>query len=65
MVLVRCSNENFQVYPNPFRRYASGRFFELLNYALNPANEFVMEELFQAGFESGELLAASALRYVM
>lgn len=27
---------------------------ELLNYALNPANEFVMEELFNAGFESGE-----------
>lgn len=27
---------------------------ELLNYALNPANEYVMEELFNAGFESGE-----------
>lgn len=36
------------------RRYQSGRFLELLNYALNPANEFVMEELFNAGFESGE-----------
>lgn len=30
---------------------------ELLNYALNPANEYVMEELFNAGFESGEFLS--------
>lgn len=36
-------------------RYATGRFAELLNYALNPADEDAMEELFQAGFESGEL----------
>lgn len=36
-------------------RYQSGRFMEMLNYALNPANEFIMEELFNAGFESGEL----------
>lgn len=41
------------------RRYQSGRFTELLTYALNPANEFVMEELFNAGFESGELLCVA------
>lgn len=35
-------------------RYASGRFSELVKYALNPADEIVMEEIFQAGFESGE-----------
>ena len=35
-------------------RYQSGRFVELLNYALNPAKEHVIEELFNAGFESGE-----------
>ena len=35
-------------------RYASGRFSELVMYALNPADEIVMEEIFQAGFESGE-----------
>lgn len=38
-------------------RYQNGRFLELLNYALNPANDFVMEELFNAGFESGEVLS--------
>lgn len=27
---------------------------ELLNYALNPGNDFVQEEIFNAGFESGE-----------
>lgn len=43
-------------------RYQSGRFLELLNYALNPANEFVMEELFNAGFESGELAFSRALQ---
>lgn len=43
-------------------RYQHGRFLELLNYALNPANEFVMEELFNAGFESGELAFARALQ---
>lgn len=34
-------------------RYESGRFLELLNYALNPGNEVVTAELFEAGFESG------------
>lgn len=36
-----------------FGRYSSGRFLELLNYALNPGNEVLTEELFNAGFESG------------
>eukprot|EP00752_Nemacystus_decipiens_P001446 g1423.t1 len=39
--------------PDLLDRYQSGRFMELLNYALNPANEYVMEEIFNAGFESG------------
>lgn len=46
-------------------RYQHGRFLELLNYALNPANEFVMEELFNAGFESGELAFARALQEIV
>ncbi|CAM9178705.1 unnamed protein product [Ectocarpus sp. 6 AP-2014] len=39
--------------PDLLDRYQSGRFMELLNYALNPGNDFVQEELFNAGFESG------------
>lgn len=42
-----------------FFRYESGRFLELVNYALNPASEDVMEELFQAGSESGECVDPS------
>ncbi|CAM9281557.1 unnamed protein product [Laminaria digitata] len=41
--------------PDLLGRYASGRFSELVNYALNPADEIVMEEIFQAGFESGSV----------
>ncbi|CAM9671045.1 unnamed protein product [Ectocarpus sp. 12 AP-2014] len=39
--------------PDLLDRYQSGRFVELLKYALNPGNDFVQEELFNAGFESG------------
>ncbi|CAM9524543.1 unnamed protein product [Scytosiphon promiscuus] len=38
--------------PDLLDRYRSGRFAELLTYAVNPASELVMEELFKAGFES-------------
>ncbi|CAN0240782.1 unnamed protein product [Ascophyllum nodosum] len=39
--------------PDLLERYKSGRFLELLNHALNPASAEVIEELFLAGFESG------------
>ncbi|CAM9129258.1 unnamed protein product [Pylaiella littoralis] len=41
--------------PDLLDRYQNGRFLELLNYALNPGNEFIMEELFNVGFECGGL----------
>lgn len=42
------------------RRYASGRFLELLLYSFNPANEDVTMELFDAGMESGLWLSDAA-----
>lgn len=46
---------NFQQLPVPGNsRYGSDRFSELMKHALNPADEIVMEEIFQTGFESGE-----------
>lgn len=42
------------------RRYASGRFLELLLYSFNPADEDVTMELFDVGMESGLWLSDAA-----